>query len=245
MITAVILTHNNQTQLKSALASASFCQEVIVVDDASTDATPKLARKAGAKLFTRALNHDFAAQRNFALSQATHPWVLFLDPDEIIPPTLRAAILRALKDPGDLVGFYLRRTDIFLGTELTHGETGHIKLLRLARKTAGLWRRPVHEVWAIQGPTATLTPPLFHSPHPDLNQFLAKINFYTSIEATHRRRQGHSFSLLTCNTHPLGKFILNYFIKLGFLDGFPGLVMAYFMSLHSLIVRVKLYETHL
>lgn len=244
MITAIILTHNNQDTILQAVKSVAFCQQLIIIDDHSSDDTRKLLKKTKAKLFTCHLNKDFSAQRNYGLSKATASWVLFIDPDETVSKSLREAILRAVNNQAHYLGFYLLRHDSFLGKTLRHGETGSVKLLRLARKGSGLWHRPVHETWHVSGPTSTLTPPLLHHPHPSLSSFLAKIDYYTSIESHYRHGRGERFHYHTLLL-PLGKFIHNYLLKAGFLDGFPGLVMAYFMSLHSLIIRVKLYENQI
>jgi len=125
------------------------------------------------------------------------------------------------------------------GNELMWGETGQLQLIRLARRQMGRWHRPVHEIWRIKGSVGQLKSPLYHYPHPTLADFFNKINHYTNIEAGYRRRQFDLFELIF---YPPGKFFYNYFIKLGFLDGIPGLIMAVMMSLHSLLVRIKLYE---
>lgn len=237
-ITAVILTKNNQTTLQRLITSLSWCHEIIVIDDQSTDNTIKLAKQSGARVLSRSLRHNFAAQRNFGLKQVRTDWVLFIDSDEIVTPPL-AREIKSTITTSIYSAYSLRRLDIFLGKKLRFGETGHINLLRLARINAGRWHRPVHEIWRIKGSVGQLKSPLYHSPHPTLAGFFNKINHYTDIEAGYRRRQFDLFELIF---YPPGKFFYNYFIKLGFLDGIPGLIMAVMMSLHSLLVRIKLYE---
>lgn len=180
--------------------------------------------------FSRRLKGDFASQRNFALSKAKGDWVLFIDSDEKLSPEL-------ISVPQGFAAFYLKRLDHFFGKILHHGETGNIKLLRLARKNFGHWGGRVHEVWIGQGRVGTLKNVLIHNPHPTIFKFLQKINFYTTIRVIELTK----FSCLEL-LKPPAKFIANYFFKLGFLDGMAGFVMAYMMSLHSLIVRVKQYE---
>ncbi|MEK7565928.1 MAG: hypothetical protein AAB506_02700, partial [Patescibacteria group bacterium] len=132
------------------------------------------------------------------------------------------------------------RRDVFWGKELKHGEAGSIKLLRLGKKDAGEWQRKVHEVWQINGPTKTLNNYLYHYPHPTISEFLSSINNYTDIDILEQKK----FSYFRLIFNPPGKFIYNYFLKLGFLDGYPGLVYAFMMSFHSLLVRVKMWESH-
>lgn len=237
-ISTVILTKNNQHTLKRLITSLSWCDEVLVIDNQSADRTRAIAKKLGAKVFIRSLKDNFAAQRNFGLAQVTTDWAFFVDTDEIVSPALAREIKSMLNS--HLNGFLIKRVDYFLGKKLRFGETGHINLLRLARTNAGRWHRPVHETWQVKGPVGQLKSPLYHHPHPTLAGFITKINYYTDIEAKHR-----SGSLLELCFYPPAKFMYNYFFRLGILDGLPGLVMALMMSLHSLLVRLKVYEKSL
>ena len=129
--------------------------------------------------------------------------------------------------------------------QLKYGETSQVWLLRLARKHAGEWKRPVHETWSVSGSVGKLEHPLDHKPHESIAAFMNKINLYTSLEAHYRKRQGESFSWFALLLFPLGKFFANYILAQGYRDGYPGFSMAMIMSIHSLSVRVKQYETGL
>lgn len=236
-LSAVVLTKNEARNIDRCLSALNFCDEIIVVDDFSTDDTAKFARKYTSKIFQRHLADDFASQRNFGLSKATGPWVLFIDSDEQVSKSLSKEIKTSIQTP-TIVGFYIYRQDHFLGKTLHFGESGKLKLLRLAKKDAGKWVRPVHEIWQTKGKVGELQSPLDHYPHPSISEFIQEINHYTTIEA--RYRSGKIRALLQLITFPAGKFIYNYFFKLGFLDGFPGLIMAFLMSYHSLLVRLKI-----
>jgi len=185
---------------------------------------------------------DFAMARNIELAKATTPWVLFLDSDETLSPELESEIASALR-ADEYSAYYIRRLDIFLGQQLFHGETAHAQFVRLARRDFGKWVRPVHETW---DPTSTtrigqLKHPIIHHAHPDISSFLAKINGYSDIEASYRKSQGIKSSLFKIWMYPLAKFKLNYFFRLGFLDGVPGIIMAMMMSFHSYLTWTKLY----
>lgn len=239
-LSAIVLTHNSQDTLDTCLSSLKFADELLVIDDLSTDNTPTIAKRHHAKVIFHPLT-DFAAQRNFALKQANCDWVLFVDSDESVPPALAKQILKAIKST-NINGYYLKRQDVFLNKNLRHGETSQVRLLRLAKKSAGTWQRPVHEFWHIKGQTSTLTHPLLHQRNLSFSQFIGRLNHYTDLDAKALLAENKPFSYLDLLLKPLGKFIFNYFVLLGFLDGFPGFVMAFSMSLHSLIVRIKLYE---
>jgi len=241
MLSAVILTNNQELNVVEAIESVDFCDEVVVIDDFSDDDTVKVSQKAGAKVFQRALNRDFSAQRNFGLKQTNGDWVLFIDADERVPKKLGEEILKMIKK-SEVKGYYLARQDMLMGKALNHGETHKVSLLRLARAKSGVWQRPVHEMWKVKGKVSVLKTPLLHYPHRSLSQFLDKINFYTSIEAEYRKARGEKWNLWQALFFPPLKFMQNYVMRSGFLDGIPGLAMALMMSIHSMTVRVKLYE---
>lgn len=175
---------------------------------------------------------DFAHERNALLDKAKTEWVLFVDTDEKVTPELEKEIYDTIvKTKYD--GFYIRRKDFFMGRWLRFGETGKIKLLRLGKKGAGKWVRKVHEFWDIKN-AGELKNPLLHYP----TQSIEKINFYSEIDA----HEFGYFSFPEVFYKPVGKFLQNYFLRLGFLDGFAGFVHAWMMSFQSLVVRVKQYD---
>lgn len=244
MISAIVLSHNSQASIKHCLAGLNFCSEIIVIDDHSSDKTVVMAQKAGAKVRSRQLNGDFAAQRNFGLTKAAGDWVLFIDSDEIIDRDLRFEIVKKIGNCSDNIqGFYLKRKDRFLGKWLSHGETGQIKLLRLGKKNAGKWQGKVHETWLIRGKKASLKAPLLHQRQLTVAQFMTRLQNYAQVRAKELYGGGVKENWLMMWIKPISKFIENYVLRLGFLDGAPGLAMAYLMSWHSLLVRLwlKLY----
>lgn len=241
MISAVVLTHNNQQTINRTLASLGWCDEIVVIDDFSEDDTVvQIAESAKIRVVTHLLNNNFAAQRNYGLKQVKGDWVLFVDSDEVVSPQLAKEIQEKITYP-NVAGFYLKRLDILFGKKLTNGETAHVTLLRLAKKDAGSWERLVHEVWNIQGATQTLSHSLEHYPHQTINEFLTDINTYSTVNAKHMFNTGQRVTMLGMVSYPLGKFIQNYLLRQGFRDGVPGTIMAFMMSFHSFLTRGKLY----
>lgn len=234
MLSGVVLTKNEGKNIEECLKAFSFCDEILVIDDFSTDKTVELGKKAGARVFKRHLDNDFAAQRNFALEKTKGDWVLFVDADERVDKKLASEIEKAIKAP-HINGFYLKRRDFLWGRELRFGESGKMKLLRLGRKGAGLWQRKIHETWQIEGEKGILETPLQHYPHQTITEFLKEINFYSTLHSQEKVREGEKATLFKVIFFPLGKFIKNYFVNLGFLDGMPGLIVALMMSLHSFL----------
>ncbi len=251
MLTAIILSHNSEVTVEKTLASLSFCDERILIDDNSTDRTLDLAKKYGVAVYSRELKGDFAAQRNFGLEKAGGPastrgdstrggeWVLFVDSDEVVSKELAKEIQDSLSI--DCAGFYLKRQDWMFGSKILHGETNRVRLLRFAKKNAGLWRRPVHEVWDVKGTVGTLETPLDHFPHPDVAQFVEDINVYSTLNAKFMYRENVRAPLLHIILYPAAKFFVDYIWYGGFLDGTAGAVIALMMSMHSFLTRAKLW----
>lgn len=240
MITAIIITKNEENNIERCLRSLSFCDEIIVIDDLSTDKTKDIAQQHGVKFISHPLNNDFAAQRNFGLNLAKSKWVLFIDADEVVSSKLAQSIRAAVQNE-DVEGFYIHRHDEMFGKSLKYGELKDKKFLRLAQKNAGTWMGLVHEAWKIEGKTKTLHETLMHYPHQTLYEFIQEINFYTTLRAYELYTQGSRSSMLQIIFYTKAKFIHTYFIKGGFLDGMPGLIYSLCMSLHSFLTRSKLY----
>lgn len=240
-ISAVVLTHNNQATLPVSLKSLGFCDEIVVIDDESTDETCDIAKKSGARVIPHPLKGDFAKQRNFGLAQVRQEWVLFVDSDEVVTPVLAKEIEEAVQKV-DVQGFFLKRQDVLWGKSMQHGETQRVRLIRLAKKESGTWQRPVHETWNVRGVVGTLKNPLLHTPHPDVAHFLDDINTYSTINALHFFEIGKRASWWHIVAYPTGKFIQNYLWRLGFRDGMPGIIVALMMSFHSFLTRAKLWQ---
>jgi len=242
MISSVVLTHNDEATIAKTLGSLTWCEEILIIDDGSTDNTLSITRKFTSKIFKHPLDNDFAAQRNFGLSKAKNEWVLFIDSDEIVSPAL-AKEIREIAAPRQLagtrndntVGYFIKRRDIMWGRELRHGEQGRMKLLRLAKRDTGKWIRPVHEVWDIKGATLELQHPVLHFPHSSVAQYLGEINRYSTLNARYLYAQKIHVTWWQIVAYPLAKFFLNYFLRLGFLDGTAGAQVAIMMSMHSFL----------
>lgn len=241
-LSAVILTKDEENNIKKCIDCLDFCDEVIVIDDNSSDKTTDLAEKLDAKVYKRKLGDNFAAQRNFGLKKAVGKWVLFIDADERVTEDLRNEIVQMTNDPlVNYLGFYLKRVDYIWGKRLKHGETANIKLLRLARRKVGKWRRRVHEVWEVEGRTREFKNPLVHYPHPTLASFIVSVNTMSSLHAEANLEEGKKSSLLKIFVWPPGHFVYNFILRLGFLDGIEGFVVALVMSLHSYLAWSKLW----
>lgn len=243
-LSVVILTHRSDKRFEKALSSAQKAQEVLVIDYQSQNDWKDLQKKYTFSVVKRTGPiENFSFERNFALKQAHHDWVFFLDSDEIIPEENWLSIEKCLSQ-NEIAGFWVHRKDVFYGKELRFGETGNQRFLRLIQKEKAEYLRPVHEKAEVTGKTATSKITLLHFSHQNISEFIQDITRYASMEAEYQNDNLLSDFSLGVKTilYPKAKFLSNYFLKLGFFDGWRGLVYAVMMSLHSLMVRVFSYE---
>lgn len=240
MVTAVVLTKNEEKNIVDCLDSLSFCDEIIVVDDKSQDRTVEIAKSYNANVFVHSLGDNFSSQRNYGLEKAKNEWVLFIDADERVSSILAKEISYKISE-NKKEGFYVKRDDVLWGRRLTHGEVGNTYLLRLGRKDRGKWKGKVHEKWELNGKKEYLKNSLDHYPHQTVGEFLKEIDFYTDLRAKELLLAGEKTSWYLILLYPKAKFFLNYILKLGFLDGLPGFLFAIMMSFHSFLVRGKLW----
>jgi glycosyltransferase involved in cell wall biosynthesis len=238
-LSVIILTDRDDDRFAKAISSAMFADEVIVFVCGSLQLPVPTEKKL--KIVYSQLITDYAAARNLALQTATSDWVLFLDSDEQIRPSDIPVIWQAL-DQTNLAGIEIQRVDSFLGERLRYGETGANWILRIGKREEMEFERPVHEVASVVGDTAKLPIQFIHEPHPSLTQFWQAVVKYSQLEATYRVTSGQRFQLWQLVVYPVGKFISNYILKRGFLDGWRGFIYAVMMSSHSLMVRIFWYE---
>src|SRR5574340_1128879 len=240
-LSAVIITLNCAHQLGACLDSLSFCDDIIVVDSGSDDGTPELARSRGA----RVVQHEwlgFGPQKQFAVEQAKHDWVLCIDSDERVTPQLSASIGRELSDPRH-VAYAFARSNRFMGRYLRHGEGYPDWSLRLFHRAHARWSDDaVHENVLADGPIGRLRGDLLHYTAETLDSYLAKQNRYTTLAAQHLAQQGKRPSTARIVLSPLVRFIKFYFVRLGFLDGLPGFVHIAIGCYNSFCKYAKMHE---
>ncbi len=240
-LSVAIITLNAASQLEACLQSVRFADEVVVVDSGSTDGTPALAERLGA----RVIQHDwlgFGPQKQFAVDAAHHDRVLCLDADERVSPELQAAIEIALKSPST-AAFRFPRCNRFLGRYLRHGEGYPDWSLRLFDRRQARWSDDaVHEKVETQGRVADLTGDLLHDSAESLAAYLTKQNRYTTLAAEMALAAGKRASVGRIAFSPLVRFIKFYFIRQGFRDGLPGLIHIAIGCFNSFMKYSKMLE---
>jgi glycosyltransferase involved in cell wall biosynthesis len=247
-ITALVPAFNEEANIGPCLASVGWADEVFVVDSFSTDATPDLARAAGA----RVIQHEYvnsATQKNWAIPQATHPWVLIVDADERVTPQLRDEILDILRrdgaDPGSVSdGYRIGRLNHFMGRPVRYCGWQNDRCLRLFRRDRGRYQdRQVHADVEIRGRVGRLRHKLLHYTFASFEQYMRKYDRYTTLASRDRARRTPRVRWHHLTLRPMGRFLKQYVLKRGFLDGRVGLVVCTLAAFSVFMKYAKLMET--
>lgn len=238
-LTIIILTHRNDERFLRALDSAQFAQTVMILDHNSKNNWSQINNSYHFDVHKISTMDSFAKVKNSVKKSIKTNWTLFLDSDEFISKPLQNEILYSI-DQDSVSAYRIHRIDAFLGKTLHYGETRSSNPIRLIQTSLIEWQGSAHEELIAPKNTATLNLPLLHIPHTSISEFLAKINSYTSILA----KQQESFLLLKMAVLPVGKFVWTFIWQMGWRDGMRGFIYSFIMSLHSLTVRVKRYETN-
>ncbi len=224
MLSAIIITRNEARNIAACLASVAFCDERIVVDCGSNDETVKIAEAAGATVVTHPWG-GFGAQKNFALSRARGDWVLSIDADERVSAPLAAEILSAIR-AASACGYEIARLSTFLGRPMRHSGWFPDYVLRLFRREKARFSDDlVHERVICEGPIGRLSGVLDHHPVLRLEDALRRVDSYSTAGAemlAASRRVSFSSGI----THGIWSFLRAYVVKLGFLDGREGFLLA-------------------
>ncbi|MDP1611571.1 MAG: glycosyltransferase family 2 protein [Sulfuritalea sp.] len=234
-LSAVLITRNAAAQLDECLASVAFCDDIVVVDSGSEDATREIAERHGARVIQSEWR-GFGPQKQFAVEQARHDWVLCIDADERVSDLLRqsmgAVTCPRSGVPGTqsesaptLVAYRFARCNRFMGRYLKHGEGYPDWSLRLFDRRVARWSDdPVHEKVLVNCEVGTLPGDLLHESAESLETYFAKQNRYSTLAANEALARGERATVLQLLLSPGLRFIKFYFFRLGLLDGLPGLV---------------------
>lgn len=226
-LSACIITFNEADRITACLRSLEFCDEIIVVDSHSTDATRELSTALGARVIERDWP-GYRSQKQFAVDAAGNDWVLCLDADERVTAALGAEIV-ALRARGfaGAAGWSVPRITDYFGRFLRHGNAYPDRLVRLFDRRRGGWRGDeIHENTRIDGPVRRLSGHLEHYSYRSLTDHLDRMQRYADLMAQAMYARGRRCGLAPVLLNPLWRFVRGYLLRLGFLDGWRGLVFA-------------------
>jgi Glycosyltransferases involved in cell wall biogenesis len=243
-ISAVIITLDEEDRLPDALASLQgVADEVVVVDSFSGDRTVEIARASGSRVLQKSFE-NYGRQKNFAIEQAHHEWVLNLDADERVSPKLKRAIA-ALKESGPPAGvaaFAIQRRTHYLGRWIRHSGWYPDRKVRLFKKSGASWQGRIHERLSVSGLIAPLPGAILHFTYRDISDHLRRIDRYSSLQAQEIAEKGKRLLLARACLLPVSTFARHYVLKLGFLDGFAGFVIALLSSWATALKYLKARE---
>lgn len=226
-LSVIIITKNEEAVIRRCLESARWADEIIVVDSGSTDRTPEICREFGA-LFHRTEDWPgHGPQKNRALDRASGEWIVSLDSDEWLTPELRAEIEQAMAAPGGNAAFAIPRRSSFCGRYMRHSGWWPDYVVRLFRRGSARFSEDyLHERLITKGATGRLKSPIMHEAITSLDQMIGKMNVYSTSSAAMFHRQGRRASLATALVHGGWAFFRTYVLRLGFLDGRQGFMLA-------------------
>jgi glycosyltransferase involved in cell wall biosynthesis len=241
-VSVSIITLNEAEHIAAAIDSASWADEVIVVDAGSSDDTVAIAAAKGARVEVRAWT-GWIDQKNYAARLASYDWIFSLDADERVTPTLAAEIRAVLREEPPVRAYRVPRVTFHLGRWIRTTDFYPDFQTRLYDRRAARWRgKYVHESVAVDGPVGRLTNELQHYSYRDLRDHLDRINRYTTLAAQQMRESGRRAGPLDLLLHPPAAFLRNYVLRRGFMDGSAGLTISLVNSYAVFLKFAKLWE---
>ncbi len=242
-VSVVVIAKNEEKRLEDCLKSAQWANEIVVLDDMSTDKTVEIAKKFTDKVFQREMDIE-GRQRNYAYDKATQPWVLSLDADERITPELAQEIDKACQDSESENMCYAIPIKTFIGKRWIEGagyypaaKTRLFKKGQFRYEEARVHPRPIYE-----GSCGILSGDILHYSCKDLEQWIGKFNRETTLEADKWIKDGRKVTLANSLRKTVDRFLKNYFLKKGYKDGFMGYLMSAFHGLYQLFSYAKYRE---
>ncbi len=241
-ISVTIITKNEEENIRGCLESVQWADEIVVVDNGSTDGTLKICREYRARVFPEDWK-GYSGQKNSAIEKTRNEWILSLDADERIGPDLRREIEATLEGNPSADGYFIARKNFFLGRWIRYCGWYPDLNLRLFRKSRGRFReRAVHEKVELQGKTAKLKNPLIHETYRSLSDFFQRVDRYSSLAAREMHREGRRYRLMDVLLRPPFTFLQMYILQAGFLEGYSGFLLSVLYSFYNFAKYNKLKE---
>lgn len=245
-LSVVIITKNEEDKIARCLESVKWADEIVIVDDLSSDDTVKICREYTDKIIIHKLDDNFDNQRNIGIDNATSNWILQMDADEIVTEKLRREIEKILVSNSGFSGFKFKRKNYFLDKPLLHGGWYH-DFLRIFRKNAGRYvGAGVHELIDVKGKIGHINADMEHYSYQNINQFVERQNYYTTLAAERLLRERGLVNNKEIRYHltikPLKLFWKTYVKKQGFRDGIHGLIYCILDSYSHFLKWAKYWE---
>ncbi|HON58919.1 MAG TPA: glycosyltransferase family 2 protein [Smithella sp.] len=242
-LSVAIITKDEGENIHACLQSVAFARQVVVVDSGSRDATLKIAEAFGCEIYQESWR-GFGPQKQSAVDKCREPWVLVLDADERVPPET-ADIIKEIVTNSNVkeAGFSFPRKNYFQGRWIKHAGWWPDRVMRLFRKDAGkISDAMVHESVEVRGFVGCLNVPIEHYTESRLSRIIQKIDRYSTLGAQSAFQEGKTSSTAGAFARATFTFVQDYFLRLGFLDGMPGLTLAVTDAVNKFFKYAKLSE---
>ncbi|HZH69552.1 MAG TPA: glycosyltransferase [Flavobacteriaceae bacterium] len=242
-LTAIIPTGNEEHNIRGVLESVDFADEIMVVDSYSTDKTVEIAKEFTDFILQRKYEYS-ASQKNWAIPQATHEWILLVDADERVTPSLKEEIIEILKNPpqDDTVGYWIYRMNHFMGKRVKYSGWQNDKVIRLFKKSKCRYEdKMVHAEIIPDGNVKFLKNKFFHNTYVGIDKHITKLNRYASWQSVDYDKKTGMLTPYHFVIKPMWGFFKHYILRQGFRDGVVGLTIAYVQSYSIFMRYVKLW----
>ncbi|CAN5172908.1 glycosyltransferase family 2 protein [soil metagenome] len=243
-LSVVISAYNEEKKIEDCLKSVKFADEIIFVDNTSTDKTVEIAKKYTDKVFTRVNNPMLNVNKNFGFLKASGEWILSLDADERVSSELADEIKKVISGEITAHGYLIPRKNIIFGKWIQNSIWWPDYQLRLFKKEKGKFPgKHVHELVEVVGDVEKLTHPLVHYNYETVSQYLYKLDkIYTENEAENFLAFGKKLHYLDVLRFPVEDFLKTFFLQKGYRDGLHGLVLSLLQSFYAIVVFAKIWE---
>ncbi|MCF6764719.1 glycosyltransferase family 2 protein [Thiotrichales bacterium 19S3-7] len=241
-LSVIIIVKNEQSNIRRLLSSIQWADEIIIVDSGSTDQTLTIAKEFTDTIYFQAWL-GYGKQKQFALSKATKQWVISLDADEEVTNALSEEIQTICQNDQSINAYKLIRKSFFGPKMIKHGDWKDDAPIRLFKRQKGRFSDDiVHESILVDGQIDQLQQPLYHYTYNQVSDAIAKANEYSTLGAQKLYKKAKTSSITKATIKGIWSFVRSYFIKLGFLDGKEGFVLAGCIALATYLKYVKLNE---
>lgn len=241
-ISVVVSAYNEEKNIDECFRSASFADEIILVNNSSSDKTEEIAHRYTSKIFTQPNNIMLNVNKNFGFTKAQSDWILSLDADERVSSSLAKEIRSVINRPGSANGYWIPRKNIIFGKWIENDMWWPDYQLRLFKKGYGRFpERHVHEYLKVRGATEKLQNPLIHQNYTSIDQYIYKmLNIYVPSEV--KNRENTRVHWIDAVRYPVNDFLKTFFLQRGYKDGIHGLALSLLQAFYMEIVFAKLWE---
>lgn len=249
-VSVIINTLNEEKRLSKAISSVKdFASEIIVVDMMSTDKTVDIAKKAGAKVFNHKRVGYVEPARNFGIEKAKYDWIFIIDADEWMPKSLKLQLKKEIKnyEEGKSPNFFrIPRKNIVFGKWMKHTGWWPDYNIRFFKKGTVSWNEIIHSVPTTTGKGLDLPAErelaLVHNHYSSLEEYITRMNKYTTVQARLLRKEGMKFSWRYLISKPVAQFLTRYFAQEGYKDGLHGLALSLLQAFSELVLYLKIWQ---